>query len=83
MLYCCSPSEEHKDPNTIVKNDIPWSDEDTNVAHLTGDDFDQFVQQHNSVLVMFYAPCKLIDLFSRILFESLHCEKYTFIYPWF
>ncbi|CAB3986332.1 disulfide-isomerase A5-like, partial [Paramuricea clavata] len=51
-----NPSEAHKNPNTIVKNDIPWSDEDTYVAHLTGDDFDQYVQSHNSVLVMFYAP---------------------------
>ena len=70
-----------------MKNDIPWSDEDTYVAHLTGDDFDQYVQSHNSVLVMFYAPCKmklilsLEALDSRLLKQHMlvlgcgHCKK--------
>ncbi|XP_028394335.1 probable protein disulfide-isomerase A4 isoform X1 [Dendronephthya gigantea] len=51
-----SPSEANKNPNNIVKNDIPWSDEDNSVIHLTGDNFAEFVQSHSSVLVMFYAP---------------------------
>lgn len=53
-----------------MKNDIPWSDEDTYVAHLTGDDFDQYVQSHNSVLVMFYAPCKMKLILSLEALES-------------
>jgi hypothetical protein len=35
-----------------------WSDEPSNVHHLTDDNFDEFVKDHDSVLVMFYAPCK-------------------------
>ena len=61
-----------------MKNDIPWSDEDTNVAHLTGDDFEEYVQQHNSVLVMFYAPCKSSDFFFTNPFCSLYLKKMHF-----
>lgn len=35
-----------------------WSDEPSNVQHLTDDDFEEFIKEHDSVLVMFYAPCK-------------------------
>ena len=40
--------------------DIPWSDAENDVVHLSDANFDQFIQDHSSVLVMFYAPCKLI-----------------------
>jgi protein disulfide-isomerase-like protein len=33
-----------------------WKDEPSEVAHLTDDTFETFVQEHNSVLIMFYAP---------------------------
>ena len=33
-----------------------WSDEHSEVAHLTDDSFDEFLSQESSVLVMFYAP---------------------------
>ncbi|CAJ0931487.1 unnamed protein product [Ranitomeya imitator] len=36
--------------------EVPWSEQDSAVHHLTDADFDQFVQDHPSVLVMFYAP---------------------------
>lgn len=33
-----------------------WSDLPSHVHHLTDDSFDDFVKEHDSVLVMFYAP---------------------------
>lgn len=36
-----------------------WAEEDdVEVTFLTDDTFDDFIAQHNSVLVKFYAPCK-------------------------
>ena len=36
-----------------------WKDIPSYVTHLTDDTFDKFVKTHDSVLVMFYAPCEL------------------------
>ncbi|KAK7828054.1 hypothetical protein U0070_013680 [Myodes glareolus] len=36
--------------------ETPWADEGGSVYHLTDEDFDQFVKEHSSVLVMFHAP---------------------------
>lgn len=36
--------------------ETPWADEGGSVYHLTDEDFDQFVKEHASVLVMFHAP---------------------------
>ncbi|XP_055983333.1 protein disulfide-isomerase A5 isoform X2 [Sorex fumeus] len=36
--------------------ELPWADEGGSVYHLTDDDFDRFVKEHSSVLVMFHAP---------------------------
>lgn len=39
-----------------------WADEgDVHVTFLTDDSFDSFLETHNAVLVMFYAPCKLAN----------------------
>ena len=35
-----------------------WSDSPSKVHHLTDNDFDSFLEEHKSVLVMFYAPCE-------------------------
>lgn len=35
-----------------------WSEETSTVRHLTDDDFDDVINSHDSVLVMFYAPCR-------------------------
>lgn len=41
-----------------------WSDDDTDVVHLTASTFQEFIKSHSSALVMFYAPwcphCKKI-----------------------
>ncbi|ODM91354.1 Protein disulfide-isomerase A5 [Orchesella cincta] len=42
------PVEKPKEPE--------WSDEPSEVVHLTGDTFDTTLQENPSVLVMFYAP---------------------------
>ncbi|XP_027020414.1 protein disulfide-isomerase A5 [Tachysurus fulvidraco] len=36
--------------------EIPWADSDSAVFHLTDESFDTFLEEHPSVLVMFYAP---------------------------
>ncbi|XP_054984224.1 protein disulfide-isomerase A5 isoform X4 [Sorex araneus] len=36
--------------------ELPWAEEGGSVYHLTDDDFDRFVKEHSSVLVMFHAP---------------------------
>ncbi|XP_071978777.1 protein disulfide-isomerase A5 [Engystomops pustulosus] len=49
-----------KDPQPPAPEqpDVPWSEQESDVHHLTDEGFHQFVQEHPSVLVMFYAPCK-------------------------
>ncbi|XP_037252984.1 protein disulfide-isomerase A5 [Falco rusticolus] len=36
--------------------ETPWADEENAVYHLTDEDFDKFIKDHSSVLVMFHAP---------------------------
>merc|ERR1719315_784671 len=36
--------------------EVSWSEEPSHVVHLTDDTFDDFLEEHNSVLIMFYAP---------------------------
>uniref|UniRef100_G1LDS5 Thioredoxin domain-containing protein n=1 Tax=Ailuropoda melanoleuca TaxID=9646 RepID=G1LDS5_AILME len=45
--------------------ETPWADEGGSVYHLTDEDFDQFVKEHSSVLVMFHAPCEKYSLRKR------------------
>lgn len=56
-----------------------WRDEDTDVVHLTGSTFREFIQTHSSALVMFYAPwcphCKKIKPeFSQVA-KEINTEK--------
>lgn len=53
-----SPVEASKTADQAVPPEVPWSEGENDVVHLSGDIFDQFIQSHNSVLVMFYAPCE-------------------------
>uniref|UniRef100_A0A8C0NRE1 Protein disulfide-isomerase A5 n=1 Tax=Canis lupus familiaris TaxID=9615 RepID=A0A8C0NRE1_CANLF len=56
----------------------PWADEGGSVYHLTDEDFDQFVKEHSSVLVMFHAPwcghCKKMKPEFENAAEVLHGE---------
>ncbi|KAM4626318.1 protein disulfide-isomerase A5 [Discoglossus pictus] len=36
--------------------EVPWAEQDSAVHHLTDADFDEFLKDHPSVLVMFHAP---------------------------
>ncbi|XP_048834761.1 protein disulfide-isomerase A5 [Brienomyrus brachyistius] len=36
--------------------EVPWSEADSAIHHLTEDTFDSFLEEHPSTLVMFYAP---------------------------
>lgn len=46
----------------------PWSEEDSEVVHLTADTFKTFLKRKKHALVMFYAPCKM------------YSNTFTFIY---
>ncbi|OBS80995.1 hypothetical protein A6R68_20792 [Neotoma lepida] len=56
--------------------ETPWADEGGSVYHLTDEDFDQFVKEHSSVLVMFHAPwcghCKKMKPEFESAAEVLH-----------
>lgn len=58
--------------------ETPWADEGGSVYHLTNEDFDQFVKEHSSVLVMFHAPwcghCKKMKPEFENAAEVLHGE---------
>ncbi|XP_078661185.1 uncharacterized protein LOC144905411 isoform X1 [Branchiostoma floridae x Branchiostoma belcheri] len=47
-----------KDPQPPVEKapEPEWSDADSDVVHLTDETFDTYIEEHASVLVMFYAP---------------------------
>lgn len=44
--------------------EVPWSESGSAVFHLTDESFDTFLDEHPSVLVMFYAPCEYQQLCS-------------------
>ena len=84
--FCISCSSEDSEPAAAKPAkpekpvEVPWSEEDTDVFHLTENTFDEFIQTHGSALVMFYAPCKfLMGLFCMIAIERANgcCNRYS------
>ncbi|KAG8432139.1 hypothetical protein GDO86_016681 [Hymenochirus boettgeri] len=69
-----------KDPEPPVPDapEVAWAEQETSVNHLTDADFDQFLKDHPSVLVMFYAPwcghCKKIKPEYEKAAETLHSD---------
>lgn len=57
LSSACFWSSSPQPPQPQVP-ETPWADEGGSVYHLTDEDFDQFVKEHSSVLVMFHAPCE-------------------------
>lgn len=53
-LSCSPQAPQPQAPET------PWADEENVVYHLTDEDFDKFLKDHSSVLVMFHAPCEFV-----------------------
>lgn len=66
-----SPSEP---PQTPIEKS--WEEEDTNVVHLDDASFKPYLKKKKHVLVMFYAPCKilLVDSKSVQVFISFSFE---------
>jgi hypothetical protein len=50
--------EDPQNPPKPPADEEQWSDEPSAVEHLTDGNFDDFLSKHDSVLVMFYAPCE-------------------------
>lgn len=50
--------KEPKEPPPPPPPETPWSEEKSEVVHLTDETFKPFLKKKKHVLVMFYAPCK-------------------------
>jgi len=53
LAFMADPKEE---PVSEKPKESDWSEEPSQVVHLTDDNFDSFMESEASVLVMFYAP---------------------------
>uniref|UniRef100_H0X710 Protein disulfide-isomerase A5 n=1 Tax=Otolemur garnettii TaxID=30611 RepID=H0X710_OTOGA len=77
LSFACFWSSSPQPPQPQVP-ETPWADEGGSVYHLTDEDFDQFVKEHSSVLVMFHAPwcghCKKMKPEFEKAAEVLHGE---------
>jgi thiol-disulfide isomerase/thioredoxin len=57
-----------------------WSEQETDVIHLTDENFKTILKKKKSALVFFYAPCKKKSNSINILFKKFslgcgHCKK--------
>lgn len=64
--------EDPREGPPLPPPELEWKDIPSHVHHLTDDTFDAFVKRHDSVLVMFYAPCKCISLFDCVCCLPAH-----------
>ena len=66
------PKEQEEEPE---EQEPEWKDTPSGVVHLEDDDFDDFLKSHDSMLVMFYAPCKL-----HVSLYSFFCQLVFFVF---
>lgn len=71
IKFMANPQE----PATPPPEEEQWSDEPSAVEHLTDDNFEDFLSKHDSMLVMFYAPCKQLFTYS---FNYNYASKATY-----
>lgn len=58
VALAVSPSCFSPQPPQPKTPEVPWSETDSPVFHLTDESFDSFLEEHPAALIMFYAPCK-------------------------
>lgn len=51
----------------------PWEDEETDVVHLDDGNFKTVLKKKKHVLVMFYAPCKILFILFKIFDSKYDC----------
>ena len=56
MDFLSQPHPRTEPEEKSEEAEAAWSDEPSEVVHLTDDSFDSFMSSESSVLVMFYAP---------------------------
>jgi len=59
--------KDPKEPPPPPAPEKPWSEETSEVVHLTDETFKPFLKKKKHVLVMFYAPCKSFKFFRTLL----------------
>ena len=67
---------ESAEPETKPTAESQWNDD---VIHLTESTFQEFIETHNSALIMFYAPCKSGWECLKIWMLSRYCFFLMFI----
>ena len=50
------PQPPEVSPSSSQQEEAPWSEVESEVVHLTTQGFDDYMETHPSVLIMFYAP---------------------------
>lgn len=61
-----------KEPPPPPPPEVPWSEEPSNVVHLTEEDFKPFLKRKKHVLLMFYAPCKNFNIYFNWLIKLIY-----------
>ncbi len=56
LRWMSNPMPQPEEQKLQTDEEQNWSDEESDVAHLTDESFDEFVGNNPSVLVMYYAP---------------------------
>lgn len=61
--------KDPKEPPAPPPPEKPWSDEESDVVHLTEENFKPFLKKKKHALVIFYAPCNFKLLIYQFLVD--------------